>query len=237
MSICKIHKYNQTITIYAIPGQYIMDISRMLIPFFKNSFNLVVEFENFCAIMKNSTRGIISVLVLGLLFFGCKKNQTSPKVLDIIAGDSTSSDIHFVRLTAILNTSNAAQYYLKIGSDSFLVLRYSFYHSDPETYGSSFSINTVSNNVYICTDKNGYPVWFKQGELINDSLNWTNNGNGILADHDFDGLPNGYDHYYGNWVHTNTGFLAFKIVNKSITYKGWIRIGLCYVDNYACVAY
>ncbi len=187
--------------------------------------------------MKNSAREIISVLVLALLFNGCKKNQTTPQVLDIKAGDSTSANVHFVKIKDTVNNYPAVPFYLNIGADSILVLSYVFNHCCPDIYGSSFSITTKSKNVYICTDNHGYPLLLYQGDPINDSLNWTNNGNGILWLQNYDGRSNGYNYYLGNWVNTHTGFLAFKIVSKSIIYKGWIRIGLDYIDNYACVAY
>jgi hypothetical protein len=177
---------------------------------------------------------------LVLLLASCKKGpQIIHKVLDIKAGDSTSPGVHYVKINKSIQNGHFADFYFQFSGANDLFIDNTFTWENPVTSIWIFSINPVNplNSEFICVDPKGFPVQLPFGDLISDTLRWTNKSNNVIWEEAHSGMPNGYDDLYGNWQHSTEGFLGFKVVGKTMTYKGWIRIGLYYVKDYAYVEY
>src|ERR1022692_3837376 len=122
---------------------------------------------------------LVLYLALILLFAGCKKYpEIIHPVLDIKAGDSTSPNVHYVRVKSNLNGWSVFDYYLDIDNRNPHDFDFSLTGVNHFTYQDiNFTVRPVGLNksVYICIDSSGYVVNFQFGKRITDSLKWSNN--------------------------------------------------------------
>jgi|ERR1017187_1155795 hypothetical protein len=172
---------------------------------------------------------------LVLLFADCKKDPQIiiHKVLGIKAGDSTSADVHYMRINYEFNGWSNTDYYLRIDMSNSYDFHFVYYYvmTNPELYDYGFQLNPglPENTSYIYLDSKGYPVALNFGEMISDTLRWTvNRGYRTLYDDLIDHLPNGVSYYSGNWIKNPNGYLAFKVIDmkSDLTYKGWVLFGI-----------
>jgi hypothetical protein len=164
-----------------------------------------------------------------ITLIGCKKDpQIKPLVLDINAGDSTSQGIHFVKLNKTLSSYNPTSFALYVIEDRVSYFEFEAYiqHYSPQAYSVLDFVNSISplKNAFICIDVKGHPRALNFGDRINDTMNWLDSTNLLLLEAEIGPQPF-FISYVGNWRFTSDKYLGFKIIDRLLTYKGWIRIG------------